>query len=366
MQRRGWSTVLRLATGAMLIATAVSSCGTQPDPATDAALPITVAPLGAAQDFGYYAARDQGYFDDEGVEVTSIELETRVLARDAVSSGAVDAGHVSLNTALPAIEKGEPIRVVSGVSSSFPLVAIVSSKFLDSSGLSAQQWEQLSPQDRLERLGGKTIGVPAPGDLNDQVIRAELRALSEREPDELLTFQYLQSDAAIESTYEAGRLDAIVVDAGTANWFVKNRGSAAFLTLDEQKEFTPGAVIPGGQFVANTEWAAENENNAEALRRFFRAYQRGNAWVAELTDEEFTEWVVGNHPDVTDPDALDRLVEGAIVHRDLTILDGRLSDESLATGVEFATEQGTISSPVAVADTFTWDYLPPATGSGQP
>jgi glutamate mutase epsilon subunit len=75
---------------------------------------------------------------------------------------------------------------------------------------------------------------------------------------------------------------------------------------------------------------------------------------------------VDNHPDVTDPAALDRLVEGALVHRDILVADGRLSDDAIAKGIAFATEQGTIDAPVAPSDAYTWEYLPQPDQSAKP
>lgn len=318
---------------------------------------VIAAPSRKNSDLGYWAAVSQGYFKEAGVDVVSEDLETRVLARDAVSSGSVNLSHVSINTALPSFELGEPIKVVGSVFPRYPIVAILNQDILKDNGMTADAFHKLDAKDRLLLLKDKNIGLAAAGGLEDQTLRAQLKAVGVSDPDSFAQIQYVQSFAALEANFLQGRLDAIVSDAANGVWYSERGQGVQLLTGDEQDRYLPETVIPAGTWIVNTDWLAKGDNR-EALRAFLSAWNKGTRWVASLPKDDLRQWVLDAFPEVTDPTAQDKLVLTAETNIHETALDGKFKEELLQRVVNFALDQKTIKKPVDVNEIYTWEYLP--------
>lgn len=318
---------------------------------------IRAAPYDRNGDLGYWAAVDQGFFRDEGIDVVSEALESRVLARDAVTSGSVELSHVSINTSLPAFEAGEPIKVVASIFPRWPIVTILQPEILDRNKLTREQFRQLDAKDRIALLKDSRIAIGAAGSLSDQTIRSQIRAAGIADPDAFASIQYVQSVAALEANFLQGRLDAIVSDAAGGIWFERQGEGVQLLNGDEQDRYLPETVIPAGAWVVNTDWLAKGDNR-NVLRAFLAAWVKGNQWVAGLPDDKFREWLLAGYPEVKDPVAQDKLILIARTNLAETAIDGRLKPELLQRVVDFALQQKTIKKPIAVDALYSWEYLP--------
>ena len=323
----------------------------------EASATVSVAPSARSQDLGFWAAVDEGYFDDEGLTIKTTDLETRTLARDAVTSGAVNISHVSVNTSLPAFVAEEPLKVVASVLKRFPLVATVSESYLAEKGLTVSEYEALPTADRFATLEGAQFGLTTPGDIFDQTLRAQLKALGISDPDAYAEIQYLQSGPALIAQFQQGSLDVYYGAEPDSEWIADKFGSAIVFSGDDQFAELPETVIPAGAFLANSDWLAEDGND-DVLKKFLAAWVKGNEWVEAQSDDDFATWITGGYPEVTDADALDRLVKAAAYNRGGTAYDGRLSDEEVQRVIDFAVAQGTIPSAPTVDDVRTWQYLP--------
>lgn len=318
---------------------------------------ISAAPFSHNGDLGYWAAADQGFFKEAGIDIKSLDLETRVLARDAVSSGTVNLSHVSINTSLPAFEAGEPIKVVASIFPRWPIVTIFNPKILAQNNLTEDAFRKLDAKARYELLRGKKIALITPGGLEDQTFRAQLLALGQKDADTFAQIQYLQSYGALEANFLHGTIDAIVSDAANGKWFSGKGQGVQLLTGEEQDQYLPATVIPAGAWIVNTKWLAK-DNNADALKAFLAAWLKGNKWVASLSKDDFRKWILKAYPEVTDKNAADKIVLIAETNLSSTSLDGRLSPALFDRIVQFALGQGTIKKPLAAASLYTWDYLP--------
>lgn len=318
---------------------------------------IKAAPFNRSGDLGYWAAVDQGYFRQSGVDVESETLETRVLARDAVTSGSVEVSHVSINTSLPAFEAGEPIKVAAIIFPRYPIVAILNQHVLTDNNLTEEAFRKLDAKQRFSLLKGKNIAFTAAGGLEDQTFRAQVKSLGFGDADEFANIQYVQSYAALEANFLQGRLDAIVSDAANGKWYSKHGQGIQLLTGDEQDRYVPETVIPAGAWIVNTEWLAKN-NNADGLRAYLAAWVKGNQWVAKLPEDKFREWVLTGFPEVKEPAAQEKLLLTAATNREQSSIDGKIDPKLLKRVVDFALAQKTIKNGVPVDTIYTGEYLP--------
>ena len=144
------STRLTLGLGALTAASALilSGCSAPVDPAgggDDALTPVTLQLqwVAQAQFAGYYAAVDQGYYEDEGLDVTIQEAGTDTVPIDSLTAGDVDYAISWVPKVLGSIEQGANVTDVAQI---FERSATTQISFKDK-GIT-------DPSD----LAGKTVG----------------------------------------------------------------------------------------------------------------------------------------------------------------------------------------------------------------
>lgn len=148
-QRRG----TRFAAAAAAAALVLAACGsdsTDDDSASGDSGPDDLTPISLqlqwfaqAQFAGYYAAVDQGYYEEEGLDVTIVEGGADIVPQDALASGDVDYAISWVPKVLGSIEQGAAITNVAQI---FERSATLQVAFADS-GIT-------EPAD----LAGRTVG----------------------------------------------------------------------------------------------------------------------------------------------------------------------------------------------------------------
>jgi NitT/TauT family transport system substrate-binding protein len=121
--KRSW---FRLGAGALALSLAVSACGGGDDDPqgstgdggdSEELTPVSLQLqwVAQAQFAGYYAAVDQGYYEDEGLDVTIVEGGPDIVPQDVLASGDVDYAISWVPKVLGSIEQGAGITNVAQI-----------------------------------------------------------------------------------------------------------------------------------------------------------------------------------------------------------------------------------------------------------
>ena len=263
MRRSRWWSVAALAAAAMF---ALAGCGGDDDSGGSASGDLDKVTLQSkwvvqAQFAGYYAALDQGYFEDEGLDVDIRPGGPDIVPEQVVLGGQAEFGINWLDSTLATRDKGQNIVNIAQV--------------FTRSGMTEVTWKDTG-LDQITDLKGKKVGVWLGGNehklfaaLNKNGIDPQKDAEIVAQPFDMELFLKRDIDAAAAMTYNEL---AQVLES-------KNPDSGELYTIDQlnvmkMSDLGTGA-LEDGVFVRE-DWIAE-EGNEDIAKRFLKASFRG--WV---------------------------------------------------------------------------------------
>ena len=221
-----------------------------------------------AQFAGYYAALDQGYFEDEGLDVNIRPGGPDIVPEQVVLGGQADFGINWLDSTLATRDKGQNIVNIAQV--------------FTRSGMTEVTWKDTG-LDQITDLRGKKVGVWLGGNehklfaaLNKNGIDPQKDAEIVAQPFDMELFLKRDIDAAAAMTYNEL---AQVLES-------KNPDSGELYTIDQlnvmkMSDLGTGA-LEDGVFVRE-DWIAE-EDNQDIAKRFLKASFRGWAYCRDNAD----------------------------------------------------------------------------------
>jgi NitT/TauT family transport system substrate-binding protein len=234
-----------------------------------------------AQFAGYYAALEQGYYDDEGLDVTIKPGGPDITPEQVVASGGAEFGIDWLPSLLATRDKGGDLVNIAQVFSRSAMLELT--------------WKDSGITDFSE-MKGKKVGVWCCG--NEFELLAALRkngiepteksdVTMVNQPFDMNLFLQRQVDAAAAMTYNELRQ---VLTA-------KNPETGQPYTFDDinalSMEDAGTAMLEDGVFVRGN-WI-EDENNQDIAKRFLKASFRG--WIyCRDNQEECLQLVLDNGP----------------------------------------------------------------------
>lgn len=123
MKFRGSKVALALVTAAMMVTAACGGGAAEPAGSSSGSaggdaptkVKLQLQWVAQAQFAGYYAARDQGYYKDEGLDVEIVEGGPDIVPQDVLSAGDVDYAISWVPKVLGSIEKGAKITDVAQI-----------------------------------------------------------------------------------------------------------------------------------------------------------------------------------------------------------------------------------------------------------
>jgi NitT/TauT family transport system substrate-binding protein len=281
MRRTRWWSVAALAAAAMF---ALAGCGGDDDGDGGAAGELTPVTLQSkwvvqAQFAGYYAAKDQGYYEDEGLDVTIRPGGPDIVPEQVVLGGQAEFGLNWLDSTLATRDKGQNIVNIAQV--------------FTRSGMTEVTWRDTG-LDEIVDLRGKKVGVWLGGNehklfaaLNKNGLDPQKDVDIVAQPFDMELFLKREIDAAAAMTYNEL---AQVLET-------KNPDTGQLYTIDElnvmkMSDLGTGA-LEDGVFVTE-DWIAD-EANQDTAKRFLKASFRG--WVyCRDNFEECLQIVLANGP----------------------------------------------------------------------
>ena len=273
MRSRRWSLLVVLAL--VVAALALVGCGGDDDEATGTTDTTTdTTPSGdldqvtlqskwvvQAQFAGYYAAKDQGYYEDEGLEVTIRPGGPQIVPEQVVLGGQAEFGIDWLDNLLATRDQGQNIVNIAQV--------------FARSGMTEVTWKDSGLAD-ITDLRGKKVGVWING--NEHKLFAAL------------TKNDLDPQNDVDVIAQPFNMDLLLnreVDAAAAMTYnelaqileTENPDTGELYTLDDLNVFRMSDLGTGaledGVFVTE-EWIAD-EANQDIAKRFLKASFRG--WI---------------------------------------------------------------------------------------
>ena len=222
-----------------------------------------------AQFAGYYAALDQGYFEDEGLDVDIRPGGPDIVPEQVVLGGQADFGINWLDSTLATRDKGQNIVNIAQV--------------FTRSGMTEVTWKDTG-LDQITDLKGKKVGVWLGGNehklfaaLNKNGIDPQKDAEIVAQPFTMDLFLNREIDAAAAMTYNEL---AQVLES-------KDPDSGDLYTIDQlnvmkMSDLGTGA-LEDGVFVRE-DWIGD-ENNQHIAKRFLKASFRGWAYCRDNPDK---------------------------------------------------------------------------------
>ena len=287
MRRARWFWLAALLVAALL---AVVGCGgdedgeaggtgTGEEPAELQPVTVQLKWVTQAQFAGYYAALDQGYYEDEGLDVTIRPGGPDIVPEQVVLGGQAEFGLNWLDNTLATRDQGGEIINIAQV--------------YTRSGMTEITWKD-SGIDSIAELEGKKVGVWLGGNehklfaaLNKNGLDPQSDVEIVAQPFDMNLFLNEEIDAAAAMTYN--ELAQVLEQ--------ENPDTGELYTLDDlnvlkMSDLGTGA-LEDGVFV-RSDWI-EDEDNQDIAKRFLKASFRG--WVyCRDNQEECLQIVLENGP----------------------------------------------------------------------
>ena len=264
MSRSRWWSVAALAAAAMF---ALAGCGGDDDEeGGSAGGDLTKVTLQSkwvvqAQFAGYYAAKDQGYYEDEGLDVDIRPGGPDIVPEQVVLGGQAEFGINWLDSTLATRDKGQNIVNIAQV--------------FTRSGMTEVTWKDTG-LDQITDLKGKKVGVWLGGNehklfaaLNKNGIDPQKDAEIVAQPFDMELFLKRDIDAAAAMTYNelAQVLETKNADTGQLH-------SIDELNVMKMSDLGTGALEDG--IFVREDWIEDGENR-ETADKFLQASFRG--WI---------------------------------------------------------------------------------------
>jgi ABC-type nitrate/sulfonate/bicarbonate transport system substrate-binding protein len=151
-----------------------------------------------------YVAKQMGYFDAAGLDVTIVDVGSGSNVIASVVGGSAEMGNAGIKNISQGIEKGQSLKAFGSSLKGFPNFLVVRDGFMEENGV-----KQNSPlKDRIASIKGKSIAVNDIGGSAGDFVRELLRrgGLGERDA----TLINISSTPGRLSALKTKRVDALV------------------------------------------------------------------------------------------------------------------------------------------------------------
>ncbi len=210
-------------------------------------------------DLAYLAgAQDAGVYDQHGIDIEIVPFQDDVTMTRALITGDILTFEAGPARPLSAIEQGSALKVVGVSYARLPFVMLVRS-YINS----------------FPDLEGKTLGIGAPGDLNQQVQQALLRKAGLENMN--VTWAAIGPTPQIVQALIAGRIDG---GTGLFSNEIQLRENADIHTLADVSRELPNFV----RFALVVRQDSIQRDDA-TLRRFLIAHSAAWRWALEHRDD---------------------------------------------------------------------------------
>jgi NitT/TauT family transport system substrate-binding protein len=338
MRSRKWALVAALAVA--VAAFAAAGCGGGDDEAAPEDLtPVTLQSkwVVQAQFAGYYAALEQGYYEDEGLDVTIKPGGPDIVPEQVVAGGQAEFGINWLDSLLATRDQGQDLVNIAQV--------------FTRSGMTELTWAD-SGLDDITKLEGKKVGVWLGGNehklfaaLTKNGIDPETDVDIFAQPFDMNAFLNREIDAAAAMTYNELAQVLEVENPDTSELYTEED-----LNIFKMSDLGTGAM-EDGVFVRG-DWI-EDEANQDIAKRFLKASFRGWMYCRDNPDD-CVQIVLDNGPTLGEGHQTWQMNEINALIWPAPLGIGVMDPESFDLTNQIATDYGIIKEP-ATQDAYRTD-----------
>jgi len=209
-----------------------------------------------------YVAKDEGYFEKEGVDAEIVEIEAGTDSVAALVSGNAQIADVGFDDLLELAEEGEKGLIMShNILNRVTLTLVMEKKKAAELGVT----RDTPLKERYAALKGLRLGITSPGAPTDKYMRYYLRqaGLNPEKDAEIIA---LGGGSSLLAALESGQIDAFQLSPPTP--YVAEKGGFGTVLIDgpagDIEEFSDFLYTA---FAANKQWADENPKAAEGFSR---------------------------------------------------------------------------------------------------
>lgn len=326
-KRRGPRAALALTASAALLATACGgdNGGDGPVPGEDGELvPIEVGVLPIVDNAAIYLGVDQGFFEDEGLDVTLTQAQGGAALLPAVTGGDMDFGFSNVTSLVIAESQGLDIEILAGGS------ATTGDPDEDFAAVVVPEDSEI---EEIEDLEDASIAVNTLSNISDSTIsEAVEQAGGDPSGIEYVEMPFPDMAAAVET----GQVDAAASVEPYQTLIMNDDGRAIFSNYAYPIEDLTVAV-----WFASADYV---EDNPEVVEAFTNAMAESQRYADENPDE-----VRSILPEYTDLD--DEIIEQLTLSR----YPAGVNEESLQQIIEISASHGVINEEIDINELFN-DY----------
>ena len=220
-------------------------------------------------------ARDLGYFEQEGLDVSVETLSSSTKAMQAMLGGSADAACIGYSQAIQMAAEGQRVRTIYISSNRTNSVLVLSPGASGRIG-------------RVEDLKGKMVGIPAPGSPTYTWVNNYLAKHGVQAGD--YPTVTIGGGAAAIAALESGRIDAACMNGGDhLRYLARNHGGRVLVdgsSTEAMAEVLGGGAYAGAAIGVRQDWL---DRNPEAAGRLARAVRRAHLWMRSHSAEEILE-----------------------------------------------------------------------------
>jgi NitT/TauT family transport system substrate-binding protein len=292
-----------------------------------------------------YAARANGYFNDEGVALELIIVQGGADIA-AIISGSVDFDATSTGGLLRAFSGGTELLGVYNILGKCVIDLVIRKDTAQQLGITPT----MPVQERLKRIKGTVIGAGAGiGVIPYQVAYFLVREAG-LEPGKDVTILAAGGGESALVALRTGHIDIMSYGPPFSQIAIKT-GDAISLVANTKGEYAKLNSFQANVLLVRSEYA---KRNPDTVRRVARALVRGSRWVAENDAKEVAK-VVAKFFKNAPSDVLLSTVETI---KPAVIPDGRMDLDGLKGVEEVYRANGVVKKPVPWDHLVTNEFLP--------
>jgi NitT/TauT family transport system substrate-binding protein len=328
-------TMQRIASATLLALLAVSPC--RGVSAEQADVRITI-PVKALLYYPVLAAKDLGYFSDEGINMEIVVTQGDGPDVDALISGSVQFAATTPNRLLTAYEQGKPLLGVMTISKRIAVNCFMNKEKAASLGVT----EKTPIIEKFQKLKGLTIGGTRPGAFTNLLAMDYLKR-GGLVPQQDAKVIGVGAGAAMLASLENKQIDVGCIASPTPELAV-SRGKSIMLVNNTQGWDPEFDEFLFAVLYVRPEYA---KSNPELVRKVVHALQRANEYILHTPFPEQQALLQKNFGEL-DP----AILQEALANTQSAIEpSGRISQKSVEAAEKFLISVGALGKPVP------WDVI---------
>lgn len=292
-----------------------------------------------------YAARANGFFENEGIMLELIIMQGGGPELQALIAGSVDFSATGTAGLIRAFGGGRELLGVHNVLGRCVVDLVIRKDVAIRLGITPE----LVPEERLKRLRGIKIGATRIGALTYQILFF-LAKESGLEPGRDVAILGVGGGASQLAAFKTGHIDVISGTPPFPASAIKD-AEGMMLVANTRGEYPKLRAFLQDLLLVRPEFSKQNP---DLVRRVVKALVRGNRWVAENSAQEVAKKVAKFFKQ-TAPEVLLSTVEAT---KPAVVLDGRLTLDGLRGVEEVLHVNGIVKQPIPWDRLVTNEFLP--------